>query len=92
MQTLESVPHAALDGVFWRTGDGGDLLKRKVCHLSQQKYLALLSRKRVERRHDLDLDFVGDRAPLGRRTRVRIGHLVAERRALPVFMGLTLIE
>ena len=84
LQSLERVPHAALDGVFGRSGDLGDLLKGEVCHVAEEKHLALLVGKRFDRRHDLDLDLARDRAALGRRARMQVGDLLAERRAFAV--------
>ena len=78
LQPLEGVPHTAFDGVFGRAGDASDLLKGKIGHLAQEKDLALLAGQRIERGHDLELDLVGDGPALGRRARVRIGHLIAQ--------------
>src|SRR5882724_12050881 len=85
LETLECVPHSAFDGVFWRTGDLGDLLEGEVGDVSEQEHFTLLVRQRFDRCDDFHLDLSGDRGALGRGSRVHVGDLFAERRA---FAGL----
>src|SRR4051812_38505132 len=77
LKALECIAHPALDGIFRRPGDVGDLLKGEVGDMPQQEDLALLVGESFDCRRDLELNLVAQGGAFGRGTRMQIGQLFA---------------